>query len=791
MHSSTIIDTTLQDMQADSNENICSYLAVTLTSKVMSHANLETMFDEYIQKNEFTICWLSKIEFTTIDDCLNVLEVELILDGNRRDINDLMNLDKLKVDNCDIKIDLLGTDQYTVSHHAHHDDHQDSDNISNEMEILNGALSTQEPKLLDYCQIHSLTKHCDPNLGFALVFTNDFSVFIANVLKILDSHNGSLPLATFHVCYKVVIGTDLEISEEKGLPLEYLLCCIDGVKIYTKESLNAYSSPHQQQRCQCKWIGLETYEVRDDSGSNSDTGNSDNSQLTNECEGSKISLRSLAYEVTKVIESSPKFLVDLSKLCDIYDSTFGPCKYMCPYMYGEKSLVDLVNRLASVCLVMGEGDRKMLTLQPYVQKKRFLYELGKLFSANCTQHSVPATFDHKIIESLLNINPSGLACAMRFGMFTVKDLVNLVADCKDFVKIYNINKCGIISRKATVTLSNEQLEVLNSFREDIKELLSLSENFSMAFHQFVPAFHHHTRHQCRVESYGFSKLIDLLNAVRDVVTVSYDNINSSKHIRLTQFALEQIGSKQVEHLFLNSKQSSIYIDQVFCNVSALQKFLELSHSSAEVSLVEFRKQKENALLRSSPFIRTVDSSGLVNFDSVGFQAHCSLASTVLQTIVTRHDIDHIRKLINTSCKIDVNQFIKRFLSKYLRFRENTKSTIQTASAVKVVNQQHQQNPRCGGDLYSLQLTPMCTFVTQLCYIMNCCKGEYITMDELNNMYFNKFRYRIRPQKYGYLHLDRMLSEIPEVVNLKYNGHQYFIMLKDGFFVSSLDCISKM
>lgn len=51
-------------------------------------------------------------------------------------------------------------------------------------------------------------------------------------------------------------------------------------------------------------------------------------------------------------------------------------------------------------------------------------------------------------------------------------------------------------------------------------LLSHSPYFTIDFDKFVPAFHHHFGHQCKVSAYGFSKLIDLLEAIPDIVKVS-------------------------------------------------------------------------------------------------------------------------------------------------------------------------------------------------------------------------------------------------------------------------------
>lgn len=41
----------------------------------------------------------------------------------------------------------------------------------------------------------------------------------------------------------------------------------------------------------------------------------------------------------------------------------------------------------------------------------------------------------------------------------------------------------------------------------------------MFFNKFIPSYHHHFGYQCKVSDYGFTKLIELFEAIPDVVEV--------------------------------------------------------------------------------------------------------------------------------------------------------------------------------------------------------------------------------------------------------------------------------
>lgn len=58
------------------------------------------------------------------------------------------------------------------------------------------------------------------------------------------------------------------------------------------------------------------------------------------------------------------------------------------------------------------------------------------------------------------------------------------------------------------------------FSRELVDLLKTFPHCMMPFNRFIPAYHHHFGRQCRVADYGFTKLIDLMEALPNVVQVS-------------------------------------------------------------------------------------------------------------------------------------------------------------------------------------------------------------------------------------------------------------------------------
>ncbi|RWS12443.1 Limkain-b1-like protein [Dinothrombium tinctorium] len=77
--------------------------------------------------------------------------------------------------------------------------------------------------------------------------------------------------------------------------------------------------------------------------------------------------------------------------------------------------------------------------------------------------------------------------------------------------------CGLssISNAASEAIAKQ----LNQFSREVKDLLKSQPHCLIAFSKFVPAYHNHFGRQCCVYQYGYTKLIDLLEAIPHVVQI--------------------------------------------------------------------------------------------------------------------------------------------------------------------------------------------------------------------------------------------------------------------------------
>lgn len=201
--------------------------------------------------------------------------------------------------------------------------------------------------------------------------------------------------------------------------------------------------------------------------------------------------------------------------------------------YGYTKLQDLFEAIPHVLQLMGDADRRIITLSHQAQIKRFTSDLLRVLK---NQHSKQINTDDfpTAYERTLNkpFNP------IEYGLCYLDDLLEEVPS-NTFVitKSSNIVTIGIPKREQTA----EEALRTRQFAGEVVRLLRHTPQCSMLFNKFVPSYHHHFGYQCRVSDFGFTKLIELFEAISDVVKIE-ELTNGDRRVSLTlPYALKVLG----------------------------------------------------------------------------------------------------------------------------------------------------------------------------------------------------------------------------------------------------------
>ena len=103
--------------------------------------------------------------------------------------------------------------------------------------------------------------------------------------------------------------------------------------------------------------------------------------------------------------------------------------------------------------------------------------------------------------------------------------------------------------------TQEEVMRTRGFAKEVVELLRHSPDLSISFNKFIPAYHQHFGRQCRVGSYGMTKLIELFEAITDTVEIREDG--EERLVQLTKDKMVWVVGEQVECVVKTSRAKCI------------------------------------------------------------------------------------------------------------------------------------------------------------------------------------------------------------------------------------------
>nr|XP_049465072.1 meiosis regulator and mRNA stability factor 1 [Anopheles coluzzii] len=103
-------------------------------------------------------------------------------------------------------------------------------------------------------------------------------------------------------------------------------------------------------------------------------------------------------------------------------------------------------------------------------------------------------------------------------------------------------------------------EFLQQISREVVELIKMSPKSTMKFTRFIPAYHNHFGKQCRVADYGYTRLIELFEALSPVVQVMGDGEN--RHITLTHRTQIRRFTNDLLKILRNRANKSILLSQL-------------------------------------------------------------------------------------------------------------------------------------------------------------------------------------------------------------------------------------
>lgn len=575
-----------------------------------------------------------------------------------------------------------------------------------------------------FCPIHGTDFL--PNRGWAEqevmslpIINMSLKLLAIRIHALLQSHNGNLHLASLPQCYQAQFEPLRE--DKNGVFLEHLVSCLPGIEIYVSSANIKY----------LRWSKTQSV-----SSNSSKTEEEPTKNLTTPLAGQ---LAVFSRELVDLLKTSPTCQLLFEKFIPAYHHHFGrQCRVA---DYGFTKLIELLESLPHTVQVLGEGNRRVITLSHRIQLKRFMGDLLRILRMQANKQvllsELPDAFE-RVFSKPLNV------CS--YGVCDVRDLITDLSDTSVMVTPVDNSDDDLLIAIPKREQTPEEIEKTKQFAVEVVDLLRHVPNFSMRFNKFIPAHHIHFGWQCRVADYGFTKLIDLFEAIPDIVQVI--TLNGERWVCLTLKERLNVLSDQIVpllHSALECTMSVCDLNNTYCSLYGYS----LRPESFECSSIE------ELLGKLSSVIEVLASSDgpLVTLKS-------NLKMKNVHRILTEEPNCSMEfKDLASKCRESCNQSLSLNDVKYMKdvevIESDGKSIVRLGWAV--VQQQFMQ------DLHKLVVEA----------------GGRLPLSSLKSKFLLRYGRTCQPSQFGFSSLGAMLQTLRGTVLLRGRGTRRFVVLADS------------
>ncbi|XP_030637945.1 meiosis regulator and mRNA stability factor 1 [Chanos chanos] len=558
----------------------------------------------------------------------------------------------------------------------------------------------------------------------------------AHVHSLLQTHEGTVPLLSFPECYAAEF-SPLSVAEEGKLegsvPLEHLITCIPGITIVTAQ--NGFKV--------IKWIHNKPPPPNADPWLQRCKSPVGNPQLIQ-----------FSREVVDLMKSQPFCMMPITKFIPAYHHHFAKqCRVS---DYGYSKLLELLEAVPHVLQILGLGSKRLLTLTHRAQVKRFTQDLLKLLKFQASKQVV--------IKDFMQAYHWCFSRDWRVVDYGMCDLMDLLAEIPDTtVTITHQDSDTVISvprRERTA----EEMERTKQFGKEVVDLLRHQPHFRMPFSKFIPTYHHHFGRQCKLIYYGFTKLMDLFEAIPDVLTVL--ECGEEKILTLTEVERVKALAAQLVKLLRAQKDGSLAVSRLLGEYSKTFGY--------GLRLQDYDANTLPALLHKlCHVIKVVDGAEEREVQLINRKSLRALTSQMLALLMALPEdqawlsVDQLRGQYEAAHDTPLNPCEYGFVS----LGELLKSLPYLVELFEGEIEEGNKEER-------VRLTKLYQFARNVRALLHTYHYNQIFLTEFWGA-FSKFTSReLQPRSYGYNTLDDLLAAIPQVVWIKGHGHKKIIVLKN-------------
>ncbi|XP_074961306.1 meiosis regulator and mRNA stability factor 1 isoform X2 [Phalacrocorax aristotelis] len=595
--------------------------------------------------------------------------------------------------------------------------------------IIFEELEYHEPVCKQHCLNKDFIEHeFDPDSYRIPFVILSLKTFAPQVHSLLQTHEGTVPLLSFPDCYMSEF-SDLEMVPEGqgGVPLEHLITCVPGVNIATAQ--NGIKV--------IKWIHNKPPPPTTDPWllrSKSPVGNPQLIQFSR--------------EVIDLLKSQPSCVIPVSKFIPTYHHHFAKqCRVS---DYGYSKLMELLEAVPHVLQILGMGSKRLLTLTHRAQVKRFTQDLLKLLKSQASKQVIVREFlqaYHWCFSKDWDVTEYGVC-----------ELVDIISEIPDTTICLSQQDNEMVICIPKRERTQEEIERTKQFSKEVVDLLRHQPHFRMPFNKFIPSYHHHFGRQCKLAYYGFTKLLELFEAIPDVLLVL--ECGEEKILTLTEVEQVKAVAAQLVKLLRSQKGNCLMMSDLLMEYNKTFGYTLRLHDY-DVSSVPALMQK------LCHVVKVVDTESGKQIQLINRKSLRTLTAQLLVLLMSWDgasflSVEQLKQHYETIHSTSLNPCEYGFMT----LTELLKSL---PYLVEVF---------INGAAEYVKLTNLYMFAKNVRSLLHTYHYQQIFLHEFPVAYSKYTGEVLQPKAYGCSNLEELLGAIPQVVWIKGHGHKRIVVLKN-------------
>lgn len=596
--------------------------------------------------------------------------------------------------------------------------------------IIFEELEYHEPVCRQHCSNKDFSEHeFDPDCYKIPFVILSLKTFGPQVHSLLQTHEGTVPLLSFPDCYAAEFGKlEVLLENQGGVPLEHLITCVPGVNIAAAQ--NGIKV--------VKWIHNKPPPP-----------NTDPWLLRSKSPVGNPQLIQFSREVIDLLKSQPSCVIRISNFIPSYHHHFAKqCRVS---DYGYSKLIELLEAVPHVLQILGMGSKRLLTLTHRAQVKRFTQDLLKLLKSQASKQVIVREFSqayHWCFSKDWEVT--------EYGVCELMDIVSEIPDTTICLSQQD-NEMVICIPKRERT--QDEIERTKQFSQDVVDLLRHQPHFRMPFNKFIPSYHHHFGRQCKLSYYGFTKLLELFEAIPDIVQVL--ECGEEKVLTLTEVERVKALAAQFVKLLRSQKDNCLMMSDLLTEYAKTFGYT-FRLQDYDVSSVSALTQK---------LCHVVKVSDLESGKQIQLVNRKSLRSLTAQLLVllmswegaTCLSVDELKRHYEATHSAPLNPLEYGFMTLTELLRS-------LPYLVEVFT--NDKTEEC------VKLTSLYLFAKNVRSLLRTYHYQQLFLHEFSVAYTKYVGETLQPKTHGYNSVEELLGAIPQVVWIKGHGHKKIVVLKN-------------